>query len=233
MQAEIARRSSKRKVKEIGTTTQQGKYSSKYALTELLVCGECGTPYRRCTWKTKDGKRIVWRCIKRLDFGNRVCHNSPTLDEHVIHSAIMNAIQQLAVQNTSVLDALKSHISAEISDVLEDHRIIIQGRIAEIENEFREFINGISIHTSLDYADEDRIAELMAEKHQLEIQLKSYKEAQNCQMNANSRISDIFTIMDGLKNHPMIYDDKLVRQLLERVVVKSKEQIRVVFVGGS
>ena len=31
-------------VKQKGTTTEQGKYSNKYALTELLICGECGTP---------------------------------------------------------------------------------------------------------------------------------------------------------------------------------------------
>ena len=49
VQEELARRIGKKKVKEIGTKTEQGKYSSKYALTELLVCGECHTPYRRCT----------------------------------------------------------------------------------------------------------------------------------------------------------------------------------------
>ena len=50
VQEEMARRASKRKVKEIGTKTESGKYSSKYALTDMLICGQCGTPYRRCTW---------------------------------------------------------------------------------------------------------------------------------------------------------------------------------------
>ena len=53
VQEELARRTSKTKVKQVGTKTEQGKYSSKYALTELLVCGECKTPYRRCTWTIK------------------------------------------------------------------------------------------------------------------------------------------------------------------------------------
>lgn len=71
VQEELARRASKRKVKQIGTTTEQGKYCGKYALTELLVCGECGTPYRRCTWTAGGQKRIVWRCINRLDYGKK------------------------------------------------------------------------------------------------------------------------------------------------------------------
>ena len=39
-------------------------------------------------------------------------------------------------------------------------------------------------------------------------------------------------ILDGIKNRPMEYDDRIVRQLLECVVVDSKEQITVIFKGG-
>lgn len=51
VQEELARRTGKRKVMQVGAKTEQGKHCCKYALTELLVCGECGTPYRRCTYK--------------------------------------------------------------------------------------------------------------------------------------------------------------------------------------
>ena len=37
-----------------------------HALSDRLVCGECGTLYRRCTWTRPDGKRVVWRCVSRL-----------------------------------------------------------------------------------------------------------------------------------------------------------------------
>ena len=56
VQEEVSRRNSKRKVKDVGTKTELGKYSGKYALTELLFCGNCGTPYRRTTW-AKNGKK--------------------------------------------------------------------------------------------------------------------------------------------------------------------------------
>ncbi|MFQ7401997.1 MAG: recombinase family protein, partial [Neglectibacter sp.] len=49
VQEEMARRASKRKVMQRHGKTELGKYSAKYALSELLVCGECGTPYKRCT----------------------------------------------------------------------------------------------------------------------------------------------------------------------------------------
>lgn len=50
--------------------------------------------------------------------------------------------------------------------------------------------------------------------------------------NTQSRLDEIFTILEGLENHPMEYDDRLVRQVLECVVVESKEKIKVIFAGG-
>ena len=69
VQEEMARRTSKRKILQKSGKTEQGKYSAKYALSERLVCGECGSPYKRCTWARNGVKRIVWRCVSRLEFG--------------------------------------------------------------------------------------------------------------------------------------------------------------------
>jgi len=96
VQEELTRRASKRKVMQKTGKTEQGKYSAKYALSELLVCGECGTPYKRCTWARNGKKRIVWRCVSRLEFGKKYCHNSPSLDEEKLHRAILETINEFA-----------------------------------------------------------------------------------------------------------------------------------------
>ena len=44
VQEELARRASKRKVKQVGTKTEQGKYSSKYALAECWFAANAGRP---------------------------------------------------------------------------------------------------------------------------------------------------------------------------------------------
>lgn len=72
----------------------------------------------------------------------------------------------------------------------------------------------------------------MNEKQRLVVQLEQYANAQQKRENAQSRLDQIFTILDGMQNHPMEYDDRIVRQLLECVVVESKEIVKVVFVGG-
>ncbi len=73
----------------------------------------------------------------------------------------------------------------------------------------------------------------MNEKQRLTVQLKQYAAVRQKRESAKSRLDEIFTILDGLQNHLMEYDDKLVRQLLECVVVESKEKIKVVFIGGT
>ena len=232
VQEEMARRNGKRKVKQIGTKTEQGKYSSKYALTELLVCGECKTPYRRCTWTVGGKKKIVWRCINRLDYGKKLCHTSPTIEESVLQDAIMSAIMKTAKQNIEVLTTLKTHIAMglEISDT-EDEAMEMQIRIAEIDAEFKTMLQGVAADT-IESFDEEKATRLMSEKIELQNRLNQITESKQKRENAKSRLDEIVTILDGLENHPMTYDDQIVRQLLECIVVESKTQIKIIFIGG-
>ncbi len=57
VQAEIARRNSKSAANQ--RKRHQGRYNSKYALSERLVCGDCGSPYKRVTWNIHGRKQIV------------------------------------------------------------------------------------------------------------------------------------------------------------------------------
>ena len=232
VQEELARRVGKKKVKEIGTKTEQGKYSSKYALTELLICGECHTPYRRCTWTAHGEKRIVWRCVKRLDYGKKYCHNSPTLEESRIQAAIVNAIQKFAQQDPQLLKNLKSHIKRGINDaVREDDSLDIQLRLAAVEKEINELFNTISVDT-IESFDEKKAEELLSEKNKLQAELDRLAELNRKDKNKQSRIAEIMDLIDGLKNRTLVYDDRLVRQTIEAIIVESKEKIKVIFIGG-
>ena len=188
VQEEMARRSGKRKVKQVGTKTEQGKYSGKYALTELLVCGECGTPYRRCTWTAKGKKKIVWRCINRLDYGKKYCHHSPSIEESILQNAIMSAVIDTAKLNADILKTLKLHIGMGLDqNDTEDKSLDIQIRIAEIDAEFHKMLKAISADT-VESFDETKATELMNEKSRLEQQLAQYAEVQQKRENAKSRL---------------------------------------------
>ena len=233
VQEELARRASKRKVKQTGTTTEQGKYCGKYALTELLICGECGTPDRRCTWPVGGKKRIVWRCINRLDYGKKYCHHSPTMEEAPLQNAIMDAVLRTAQIDLNVLQTLKQHIQLGLgAGAEEDKSVEIQIRIAQIDQEFKNLLNSVTAENQQELLTDPRITDLMTEKRQLEKELAEYVAAEQHRQNTASRLDNIFTILDGMKNHPLAYDDAVIRQILQCVIVESKEKIKVVFIGG-
>ena len=233
VQEELARRASKRKVKQTGTTTEQGKYCGKYALTELLICGECGTPYRRCTWTVGGKKRIVWRCINRLDYGKKYCHHSPTMEEAPLQNAIMDAVLKTAQIDPNILQTLKQHIRLGLgAGAGEDKSVEIQIRIAQIDQEFKSLLNSVTAENQQELLTDPRITDLMTEKRQLEKELAEYVAAEQHRQNTASRLDNIFTILDGMKNHPLAYVDAVIRQILQCVIVESKEKIKVVFIGG-
>lgn len=176
---------------------------------------------------------IVWRCASRLDFGKKYCHDSPTIEESVLHEAIMRAILRTAQMNTDALNTLKLHIGMALTaEQSEDESIAIQIRIAEIDAEFNAMLKNIS-SDSVDSFDESRAKALMNEKSDLQQKLLQISDTKQKRENAQSRLDDIYTILDGLKNHPMEYDDRIVRQIIECIVVESKEQIRIIFAGGT
>ena len=233
VQEELARRTSKHKVKQVGTKTELGKYSSKYALTELLVCGECGTAYRRCTWTSSGNKRFVWRCINRLDYGKKYCRKSPTLDEDVIQRSIMEAVKATAMQNTSLFQTLKTHIAMNLEcDCFEDRVIDIEVRIAEINSEFKKLLASLSVDLDTNKRTEDAITELMLEKRKLENELIEFEKVGKTEY-PEAKLKEISRITRLLENQPLRFDDMLIRQILECVVVQSKDLMKVIFKDGT
>ena len=79
---------------------------------------------------------------------------------------------------------------------------------------------------------ESQLEEILIKKHRLQNELQIYENASNRQANTKTRLDEIFQIIEGLKNHPMKFNDVIIRQIIDCVIVESKEKIKVVFIGG-
>ena len=230
VQEEIARRAGKKKVKQTGTKTELGRYSGKYALTELLYCGECGTPYRRCTWSRDGKKKIVWRCVSRLDYGKKYCKNSPSVEESRLHNAIAAAITKKANSEEINIGGIMNHIESFGSQRDTDGIIQRQRRIAEIEKVIDDLarLNSDEAQSGeLDYKFSELYAELYSMKDELE-EMQSDVSALDEDM-----LNEMREVVTGLKNHPVEYDDKAVRQLIDCIKVMSADMIKICFKDGT
>lgn len=230
VQAEMARRNAAKSPSK-NAVTGMASYASKYALSERLVCGECGTLYRRCTWTRNGEKRVVWRCVSRLDYGKKYCHNSPTLDEAPLQQAI------LAVLNTAMAD--KNSLIRQITDAMETEIIPFPGgtmSLGDIERRLRELEQ--QFQTLLEKATDDPAAyggqfkEILDEqtflKEKRSVILADNKE----QAKANQRIMDAAQTLENASPHITEWDESAVRQLVKIVKVLSKDEIAVTLKGG-
>jgi DNA invertase Pin-like site-specific DNA recombinase len=225
---EMARRASKRKVMQKTGKTEQGKYSAKYALSELLICGECGTPYKRCTWARNGKKRIVWRCISRLEFGTQYCHNSPTLDEDRLHRAIVAALNEYG--------AIRAEIKADVLELTELARSGGEGGGTSLP-ELRRRLEALTTEQARLL---DEILEDMGSK-ELNAQLQALADERQsvldqiaaCQQDEEQRAiqaSRQREMEEWLDQQPMCfteYDDTLTRRFVEQVTVVDADTIQV------
>ena len=221
MQVELARRASKRKTKEVGTRTESGKYSSKYALSELLFCGCCGKPYRRCTWSRNGQKRIVWRCVSRLDYGTKYCKNSPTIDEAPLQNAIAQAIAEFVEEHgVSPAENLQSHVSMYYGQGDENSTAAEELRRQELAQ---------AIMDAAGNEDSETLDALISELNRVKATIAEKQARQAQAEQASGKADEIIEVIESLKGMPVVYDDQITRQLVASIQVIDKDEIDIIF----
>lgn len=232
IRAEFARRNS---TKSMDTTKgiKRGKYSAQYALTEKLVCGECGTPYRRVTWTMRNGeKKIVWRCISRLKDGKKYCKHSPTIEENALHEALTRVMNQYIDDKDELRWLLKESINEATKNMPVDDENEIEKRIETLEQSVLNLAELLSMSTvELDHFDA-KIKEIEEELTELYGQKQNLKKIGQLNMTFENVDEELLDFIDNMEMDLNKYNDILVRKIVQRVTVLQQDKIEVTFVDG-
>lgn len=231
VQEEMARRSAKRTIADKLTKTGQGKYSAKYALSELLICGECGEHYRRVTWTAKGFKEIKWRCVSRIQYGKKKCHSSPTVDEQALHRAIVSAVNEFCTVKDDVAKTLHESI-IEVLDPNQNGSVqAAQQRIDELARNMDELIKLATVPETAENAMSD-IAKFSEEMKMLREYIETEKAKQTEVQHGPNELSNVLQRLEKEDFNLTEYDDIVTRQLIEQITVDTKNTITVRFKGG-
>ena len=233
VQAEFARRNAGKSPSKKNAPTGLTSYASKYALSERLVCGECGTLYRRCTWNIRGKRKIVWRCVSRLDYGKKYCHDSPTLEEEALQRSILAAINsrmsdkgKLIQDITESMELEKARIPGE-SISLGD----IQRRLDELDEQTKRLVSKA--------AEDGDMASYAPKLKAILDEVSALKEKQTYiaqQQRSNAQAMwQIRNAAEALEQAPeqIEWDDSTIRQLVDTVKVISKDKIEIYLRGGA
>ena len=228
VQTEMARRAGTRASSQL-TSTGIARYSGKYALTERLYCGECGTNYKRCTWTKNGAKRIVWRCISRLEYGKKYCKDSPTLDEEPLQQAILRAINRLMSQKGKLMQSIEGALEQELNKTGEMSVGEIEHQLKHLEEKtgrlIRESAGDIESYKSEFQTIMDEAATLKKKKEALLEREKETKESGHKVLQAMAELEKLPAVLSE-------WDESAIRQLVEKIKVVDKHTILVTLVGG-
>lgn len=234
VQAEMARRSAGRSPSRKNAPTGRTSYASKYALSERLVCGECGTLYRRCVWAKRGKKRTVWRCVSRLDYGTKYCHNSPSLDEEPLQRAILTAInsvmrnrEDMALQIAGAMELQLLSVPGQTISLAD-----IQRRIEMLESQF----NALLEQAAEQMDGQDHMVEFQSITSEIAA-LKEQRMRLEAQRTSNTaaiqRMSTAASLLSEAPPELTVWDETVIRQVVDTVKVVSENQIVVYLQGGA
>ena len=232
-QEELIRRQAIRSKSDKTSITATGKYS-KYALTEVLQCAECGSRYRRVTWTAHGRKKIVWRCISRLDYGTKHCKDSISVEEEALHGAIVRALNRFHAEDESTyLTLMKATIGEAIGinggskeiDLLTRRIDALNKRMLDLVNE--TVAAGKDVESS-----EDEFKSISDQIEQLGRRIAAIQESIHKDGSRQARLEEIQSIIAKRSANETQYDDSIVRQMIECIKVHSDGKLTIIFGGG-
>lgn len=211
----------------------KGKYSSKYALSDIMVCAECGQPYRRQVWSKYGQKWAVWRCDNRLKYGSKRCKHSPTIKEDILHQAIMTAINSVVEDQEEFVQAFRENVIRIIGSYSPKNEPTEYDE--QIEQLQQKMMALIEDSAKAECADEmfDKEYRVIADEIK-ELKKKKAKVVKECQLaeSYDQRLQDMDGYMKKTSYLKREFDDNLVRRLLQTLRVVNEAKIEIQFKSG-
>lgn len=239
VQEELARRASvnksavTREKKKKGKHSSKSKYSSEYALTGILLCGECGQEYRRVTWARNGKKKIVWRCSNRLTNGTKNCKDSATLEEGILNRTVMEAIHRIACNDGNFASALRQNVIRVIGSYgREQEPDEYDEKIKAKQEEMVSLIAENAATSS--YTDEfderyRRIAEEISTLKEEQLEARRKKKLAE---SYDRRVQDMDDFLKQQTCQMPEFDNDLVRRLIANIKVVSADKLLIQFQSG-
>ena len=182
-------------------------YSSKYALSSITFCSDCGDIYRRTYWNNRGKKSTVWRCVTRLEEGPKGC-TSRTISEEDLHDAVAEAFNQVLSGGESIIAILRENIESVVCESNEQAIANIDKQMEEKQMELISYANSGKDYESL----ADEIQALSERKQTI---LTEEAESQG----EKDRITEMMEFIENHADKILGYDEELVRLLVEKATI--------------
>lgn len=215
VQAEMRRRQTIRGFSE----TNQGRYSSKYAFSKRLICGECGAYYRRHAQYHKGEYIHTWVCPTHKLKGGAACSQT-YLREEEIEGAFLEMLKALVGDFEEISDTLKENIVSSLDDSIEED---INETLAQIEMRQTEMLELLREKRAGRVPDQEYnehgalIEKAIQELSERRVKLESKSNTAKLAMRRVDQIAKALNDVGSLDK----YNGEIFRAIVENVVVRN------------
>lgn len=211
----------------------KARYSGVTIFSSKIQCAECGGWYGSKVWHSNDKyRRIIYQCNNK--FRHKTGCETPHLTEDEIKTYFVKALNQLIEEKAEIIKNLnivrnmlsnntelikkKSMLEDEITMTAERTQNIISenARIAQNQDEYSERYNALVERYNKLKFDYDEVCKEISEKESKKEQI--------------GRFIKILKDRDGLISE---FEEDLWSGLVEKIVVKTKSKMTVVFKDGT
>ena len=182
-------------------------YSSKYALSSICTCTQCGDIYRRIAWNNRGKKSTVWRCCTRVKNGPSACDAS-TVQESELQNATVKAINQLLSCSDRMMQILKDNIETALADDNSDEIEKVNVILKKKQKELVKLAHAKKDYTAL----ADEIDNLREEKQKLLVQRAETE-------GVKKRIAELTDFLQDADQELSEYDEGMVRKYIEQIKI--------------
>lgn len=219
----------KTRFEEKGGVWGSDKYSSRYAFSGRIICGECGSTFKRQIRRKTDKKYISWCCNRHIE-DKAVCRMK-AVREDAIQAGFTTMMNKLSFGKDAILkpllDGLRSSDRTEGVD-----RINELGQKMEQNARQRERLRTMLTQGLLDaeiFNGENNL--LLTEYDNMETELSELRSGIN---SALTQISEIEALMKQLNPGKMLteYDEKLFIRFVDHIIIHSQTEMEFVLKCG-
>jgi len=234
VQEERARRASLHKPSAAKRAKQEkSKYSSKYALSDILVCGECTHPYRRQTWSRNGQITPVWRCESRLLNGTKNCRHSATLKEKALQEAIMTAVNSVVENREEFVGAFRENVIRIIgSYTTKNIPTEYDEKIEKLQGQLLNLIEENAKQGAINEDFDTQYQKIAEEIRTLKLKKLKQVREQKSAGNYGQRMEEMDSCLNRVSCRVGEFDEDLIRRLIGRIKVINESKIEIHFKSG-
>lgn len=216
---------------------RRGKESSRYSgvtiFSSKVQCAECGGWYGSKVWHSNDKyRRGIYQCNNK--FRHKTGCSTPHLTEFEIKDYFVKAVNQLIMEKAEILDNLQL-----IRTTLCDKADLIKQKEA-LEEEINvtvEMTQNIAAENARMAQNQDeynkKYSSLVERYNKLKEEYDSICSTISDKDAKYEQIGRFIKVLKGQQELITEFDESLWSSLTEKIVVKSKEEVTVVFKDGT